>query len=960
MIAQTHSGNSHVASAFSPTASDAEPAAGDDGARWATTADVLGDCAPELRQSLQTGHVADGLRASTDALSALAVVEAALRVPGFAPAPAPSEPGHSAKLAVAAPVTDLGGGISAFGGSLINAADGPGYFVTADPGIIGINDGTLNANGVFDIDLVYSGPSTYLAAFNNAIARWEAIITGDIPDVDSPTVGGFVDDLRITATIEPIDGAGNVLGSAGPQFIRTVGGLPITGTMRFDDADVANLVTGGNFEAVILHEMGHVLGLGTLWDNQGLVSGFNYTGTNALNEYRTLTGNPGAAAIPVEQDGGPGTAGGHWDDETFDNELMTGYLGGSRPGNPISRMTIGSLQDLGYQVNYALADPYTLPAGGGGGPGTISINNATVTEGNSGTVTATFTVTRSGGTGAFNVNFATSAGTAAQGSDYVANSGLLSFGANDLTRTVSITVNGDTAIEASETFFVDLSGATAGATISDSQGLGTIVDDDTGDDFAPDNTGTNGTITVGGVRNGSIGTVGDRDWFSVSLQAGVAVSFNQRGVDSGGGTLADPRLRLFNSGGTEIYENDDGGIGIDSLLIYSPTADGTYYIVAGDYGDAATGTYTLSAAATFTEGADTLVIEQQSAAWNALGGSDHLTGTAGVDTLIGGSGLDTLIGGAGSDKLIGGLGADSMTGGADDDLFYFAAADFQAGIVDTITDLATSGDLLRLDGVQFYAVSVSNVGGAPRLSPAIAGGTAFIDTNANGTSPIIVATSATVVDPTTINAGSRANLQLTSHDWAASQSYSRYTDLYNSSGVRDRQFGTYDTGVGGTWDFYWDVANTNASWQELYDYFNVLGQRTSQSGVYEDGTRWTTNHDPQDLQPEDYSITYLTAGPPPLPTAQQGFYDDGTRAVTYWDPTDVQHYETFTTYYDALNRAETQNGTYDDEFGAAKYFYVVYDNQSAQPWSSLTVLYDDAQAVIQQWFTMDNGNIVPV
>ena len=111
--------------------------------------------------------------------------------------------------------------------------------------------------------------------------------------------------------------------------------------------------------------------------------------------------------------------------------------------------------------------------------GSVSINDVTISEGDSGTKVATFTVTRSGGTAAFNVNFATSDATAtvADG-DYVATSGTLSFGANENTKTIAVTINGDTKVEANETFNVVLSNATNGATISDNQGVGTITNDD--------------------------------------------------------------------------------------------------------------------------------------------------------------------------------------------------------------------------------------------------------------------------------------------------------------------------------------------------------------------------------------------------------------------------------------------------------------------------------------------------
>ena len=60
----------------------------------------------------------------------------------------------------------------------------------------------------------------------------------------------------------------------------------------------------------------------------------------------------------------------------------------------------------------------------------------------------------------------------------MAASNTLHFGANENTQTISVTINGDTKVEANETFNVVLSNATNGATISDSQGVGTITNDD--------------------------------------------------------------------------------------------------------------------------------------------------------------------------------------------------------------------------------------------------------------------------------------------------------------------------------------------------------------------------------------------------------------------------------------------------------------------------------------------------
>src|SRR5207253_162530 len=106
----------------------------------------------------------------------------------------------------------------------------------------------------------------------------------------------------------------------------------------------------------------------------------------------------------------------------------------------------------------------------------ISINDVTLPEGGSGTKSFDFTVTRSGDTsGTSSVNFATADGTATvANSDYVANSGTLSFAAGETTKTITIVVNGDTTVEPDETFTVNLSNC-VGCIITDSHGVGTIL-----------------------------------------------------------------------------------------------------------------------------------------------------------------------------------------------------------------------------------------------------------------------------------------------------------------------------------------------------------------------------------------------------------------------------------------------------------------------------------------------------
>jgi hypothetical protein len=117
-------------------------------------------------------------------------------------------------------------------------------------------------------------------------------------------------------------------------------------------------------------------------------------------------------------------------------------------------------------------------------PHELSIDDVSVPEGDAGTTDATFTVSLSAPSGqAVTVDFATVDDTATDPGDYASASGTLTFAPGETEKTVTVAVNGDTLVEPDESFFVNLSNATGGATIADDQGVGTIVNDDVVDDF---------------------------------------------------------------------------------------------------------------------------------------------------------------------------------------------------------------------------------------------------------------------------------------------------------------------------------------------------------------------------------------------------------------------------------------------------------------------------------------------
>jgi hypothetical protein len=221
------------------------------------------------------------------------------------------------------------------------------------------------------------------AMFTNAATRLSGIIQGDIINAvadtldlegacevtGQPRLSETIDDVVIYASVQAVDGPGQVLAQAGPCLVRntTSGVMTAIGVMMFDTADIAALTGVGSFQDVVTHEMLHVLGVGTLWEDRGLVVGAGgpdprYTGTFGKQGCVAVSGTVTCATdVPVENTGGEGSADAHWRESTFDTEMMTSRIDAG--ALPISRLTVGSLRDLGFQVDESAADNYTIPGG---------------------------------------------------------------------------------------------------------------------------------------------------------------------------------------------------------------------------------------------------------------------------------------------------------------------------------------------------------------------------------------------------------------------------------------------------------------------------------------------------------------------------------------------------------------------------------------------------------------------
>jgi Ca2+-binding RTX toxin-like protein len=205
----------------------------------------------------------------------------------------------------------------------------------------------------------------------------------------------------------------------------------------------------------------------------------------------------------------------------------------------------------------------------------LTINDVTKAEGNVGITEFDFTITRSGGSAAFSVDFATADGTAtADSGDYASASGTLAFAAGEMSKTIKVMVNGDISIEGDETFFVNLLNP-KGAVVTNAQGKGTIIDDEGPDTRDLSNISANTTVvldstggTVVNLPNGEVTLTGTVNNFTTGA-GNDSISGNNNGdiLDGGPGndTIRGGAGNDFLIGGPGT-DRLTGGLGDDTFI----------------------------------------------------------------------------------------------------------------------------------------------------------------------------------------------------------------------------------------------------------------------------------------------------------------------------------------------------------------------------------------------------------
>jgi len=355
-------------------------------------------------------------------------------------------------------------------------------------------------------------------------------------------------------------------------------------------------------------------------------------------------------------------------------------------------------------------------------PSHISIADASVVEGDSGTSNLVFTVTRTGGTDAASIEYGVELDGSASASDLASGAvlaGVVDFAAGETSKTITIAVKGDTIVEGNETLAVHLYPLSANVIIDNDTATGTIVNDDHPNQ-APvahaDAASVNEDATTANLWTALLGNDADPEGQPLTISA-----INTSGTL--GHVVFDPAHQTLQ------YVADADAF--DALAPGAIATDSFTYTVtdAGGLTSTATVTVTVTGIAdgvvrigtinndtlNGTSGEDTLWGGLGNDTLNGQGGHDLLDGSLGNDVLNGGDGNDTLYGGlgkdqlhgdAGNDALYGGLGKDDLWGGAGNDSFHFS----WLGGRDTIHDFNTSQDQIVLDdGVTVTETKVKDV-----------------------------------------------------------------------------------------------------------------------------------------------------------------------------------------------------------------------------------------------------------
>jgi hypothetical protein len=565
---------------------------------------------------------------------------------------------------------------STAGGTLVPIAAGSGANYTVSvSGMTTSGNVTATisaASGIGDTSGLASDASTSTdnsVAYQAAVAEAPQVtINEDAAQADPTGASPIVFDVVFSESVSGFSAADVVLSAstAGGTLVPIVAGSGANYTVS-----VSGMTTSGNVIATISAASG-------IGETSGLASDASTSTDNSVTYQPTVAEPPQVTINKDAAQADPTSASPIVFDVVF-SESVSGFtaadvvLSASTTGGTLVPIVAGSGANYTVSVSGMTTSGTviaTIPAASGIGVNsglandastsidnevtynapaitTLSINDVSKSEGNSGTTQFVFTVTRGGNlTGTTKVHWATANGSASSSSDYNANSGDLTFNALVKTETITVLVKGDKLVEADETFLVKLSNPNA-ATISRATGTGKIQNDD-----------------------GSIAVVPGLCDDKLSM------------------------LKVLGTAGNDTIDINFAGAQGKAIVVMNGVTQGTFMYAGKIYVDGLAGN-------------DTIVIDQRitrTALLFGSAGNDILDGGGGNDIIEGGDGNDKLFGFAGRDILIGGNAADSLDGGDGDDILLAGQTKYDGNICD-LFDIQS--EWIRTD--RTYAQRVSGI-----------------------------------------------------------------------------------------------------------------------------------------------------------------------------------------------------------------------------------------------------------
>jgi hypothetical protein len=208
-----------------------------------------------------------------------------------------------------------------------------------------------------------------------AAAKWTRALSKNMGDfqltsaanecfVGEPALNETHHNLLLFVSLLQVDHHGGALAYTEICKLSTRDTLPIVSHIRVDREDLDSVMARGELQGVIMHEMGHALGFNPLsYLPKELAEGTSedpvFVGAVARLEFSKHGAWYTGATVPLENASNLGLRDPHWRFTVFGDELMSPAIGRGFK-SPLSTITLGAFQDLGYTVDFSVADPYEV------------------------------------------------------------------------------------------------------------------------------------------------------------------------------------------------------------------------------------------------------------------------------------------------------------------------------------------------------------------------------------------------------------------------------------------------------------------------------------------------------------------------------------------------------------------------------------------------------------------------